>query len=86
MTTNEFIRKVKELGFKVEHRIIGGVLYGLTGGEIIISDDKNTFVVIWPNCQYAISTMRYGFHTGEWLLDELYKLCFEYAATPVDER
>lgn len=86
VTTKEFIKKVKGLGFKVDHRIIGGVFCGLTGGEIVISNDKNTLVVIWPKCQYAISTMKYGFHTGEWSLDKLYELCFVYASTPIAER
>ena len=84
MRTKEFIKRVKELGFEVE--------YGLgEKGELVefrIGDDEEDFVVIWPKFTFAISTIEYGFVDlkDPLPLEELYKLCFEYASTPVKDR
>ena len=84
MKTNEFIKKVKSLGFEV------GDEYDRKGEpvEFWIGDDEQDFVVIWPKFTFAISTIEGGF--TDWKcplpLEELYKLCFEYASTPVKDR
>ena len=84
MKTKEFIKKVKELGFEVECGL------GEKGEliEIWIGDSEEDFVVIWPNFTFAISTIEYGFVDlkDPLPLEELYKLCFEYASTPVKDR
>ena len=84
MKTNEFIKKVKSLGFEVEDE------YDRKGEpvEFRIGDGEQNFVVIWPKFTFAISTIDGGFadlkHPSP--LKELYKLCFEYASTPVKDR
>lgn len=84
MRTREFIDKVKNLGFVVKTEING------KGKPVVIriGDEVDDFVVIWANTTYALSTIEYGF-TEFWdhlPLGKLYKLCFEYAATPVKDR
>lgn len=81
MKTKEFIKRVKSLGFKV------GIAYKGNDeiGAIIISDyEESEFVRIWPR-RYAISTIFDGFNSCI-NSEELYKLCFEYASTPVEDR
>ena len=45
-------------------------------------------VEVWTNCQYAISTISDGHscYLYGYDVDELYKVCFEYASTPVEDR
>lgn len=81
MKTKEFIKRVKSLGFKV------GIAYKGNDeiGAIIISDyEESEFVRIWPR-RYAISTIFDGFNSCI-NSEELYKLCFEYASTPIEDR
>ena len=84
MRTKEFIKKVKKLGFEIR------VEYG-GKGELVkfrIGDGEEDFVIIWPKFTFAISTIEYGFVGLKYPLPlkELYKLCFEYASTPVKDR
>ena len=55
---------------------------------ITISANNQVLVKIWTNCQYAISTVSDGHSSYLYGYDveELYKLCFEYACTPVEDR
>lgn len=90
MKTKEFIEKVEKMGFDIayyknpysnEKSIFD---YDL----ITIYLDDQDLVKIWTSCQYAISTISDGhscYITG-YDVKELYKLCFEYANTPVEER
>ena len=84
MRTKEFIKKVKSLGFEV------GDEYDRKGElvEFRIGDDEEDFVVIWPKFTFAISTIEGGFMDLKYPLPlkELYKLCFEYASTPIEDR
>lgn len=84
MKTKEFIKKVKNLGFeaRVEYSRKGELI------EIWIGDDEEDFVVIWPKFTFAISTIEGGFMDlkSPLRLKELYKLCFEYASTPIEDR
>ena len=84
MKTKEFIKKVKSLGFAVmdEYDRKGELV------EFRIGDGEEDFVVIWPKFTFAISTIEGGFMDLKHPLplDELYKLCFEYASTPVKDR
>ena len=84
MKTKEFIKKVKNLGFEVEDE------YDRKGElvEFRIGDDEEDFVIIWPKFTFAISTIESGFMDLKYPLPlkELYKLCFEYASTPVKDR
>ena len=84
MKTKEFIKKVKGLGFEVEDE------YDRKGElvEFRIRDGEEDFVVIWPKFTFAISTIEDGFMDLKYPLPlkELYKLCFEYASTPVKDR
>src|SRR5574344_262942 len=84
MKTKEFIKRVKELGFKLEIEL--GEKDEFV--EFRIGDDEEDFVVIWPKLTFAISTIEGGFMDLKYPLplDELYKLCFEYASTPVKDR
>ncbi|WP_296113072.1 hypothetical protein [uncultured Anaerococcus sp.] len=81
MRTKEFIRRVKSLGFKV------GIAYKCNDEirAIIISDyEESEFVRIWSH-RYAMSTIADGFNSCM-NSNELYKLCFEYASTPPEDR
>lgn len=90
MKTKEFIEKVEKMGFDIayyknpysnEKSIFD---YDL----ITIYLDDQDLVKIWTSCQYAISTISDGhscYITG-YDVKELYKLCFEYANTPVKDR
>ena len=84
MRTKEFIKKVKKLGFEIR------VEYG-GKGELVkfrIGDGEEDFVIIWPKFTFAISTIEYGFVGLKYPLPlkELYKLCFEYASTSIEDR
>lgn len=90
MKTKEFIEKVEKMGFDIayyknpysnEKSIFD---YDL----ITIYLDDQDLVKVWTNCRYAISTISDGhscFING-YDVDKLYKLCFEYANTPVMDR
>ena len=84
MKTKEFLKKVKRLGFEIRFD------YGRKGelAEFTIGDGEEDFVVIWPRFTFAISTIEGGFMDLKYPLPlkELYKLCFEYASTPVKDR
>lgn len=90
MKTKELIEKVEKLGFNMEFRknpfynIKSNCDYDL----ITISVNNQVLVKIWANCQYAISTISDGHscYLYGYDVDELYKVCFEYANTPVKER
>lgn len=90
MKTKEFIKRVKKMGFTIEYyknpfsNIESNCDYDL----ITISANNQVLVKIWTNCQYAISTISDG-HSSYlygYDVDELYKLCFEYTSTPVEDR
>lgn len=90
MKTKEFIGKVKKLGFTIEYfknpfpNIESNCYYDL----ITISANNQVLVKVWTNCQYAISTVSDGHADYLYGYDvkELYKLCFEYTSTPVEDR
>lgn len=88
--TKEFIEKVKKLGFTIEYyknpfsNIKSNCAYDL----ITISVNNQVLVKVWTNCQYAISTVSDGHldYLYGYDVEELYKLCFEYACTSVEDR
>lgn len=90
MKTKEFIEKVKKLGFGIEYYKNPLSNVGLRCDYDLFTiylEDKD-LVEIWTNCRYAISTISDGhscFING-YDVDKLYKLCFEYANTPVKDR
>lgn len=90
MKTKEFIEKVKKLGFGIEYYKNPLSNVGLRCDYDLFTiylEDKD-LVEIWTNWEYAISTISDGhscFING-YDDDELYKLCFEYANTPVKDR
>ena len=90
MKTKEFIEKVKKLGFGIEYYKNPLSNVGLRCDYDLFTiylEDKD-LVEIWTNCRYAISTISDGhscFING-YDVEELYKLCFEYANTPVMDR
>lgn len=83
MKTKEFFKRVKELGFRHVSVIDND-------NKILCITIEHGFVRlvrILPQ-RYAISTLDYDFIAckDDLPLEELYKLCFEYAATPVKDR
>lgn len=90
MKTKEFIEKVKKLGFEVIYYTNpwSNVETNCKYNAIAIYLDDKELVNIWTNCQYAINTISDGHLTYlyGYDLDELYKLCFEYACTSVEDR
>lgn len=90
MKTKEFIKAVKKLGFGIEYYKNPLSNVGLRCDYDLFTiylEDKD-LVEIWTNCRYAISTISDGhscFING-YDVDKLYKLCFEYACTPVEDR
>lgn len=86
--TKEFIEKVEKLGFTIEYYKNPFSNVKSNYDLITISVNNQVLVKIWANCQYAISTISDGhscFLNG-YDVEELYKLCFEYANTPVMDR
>lgn len=88
--TKEFIKKVKKMGFTIEYykNPFSNIRSNCDYDLITISANNQVLVKIWANCQYAISTVSDG-HSNYlygYDVDELYKLCFEYANTPVMDR
>lgn len=89
MKTKEFIKAVKNLGFTIKYykTPFSNVKSNDYDLITICLEDKD-LVEIWMNCKYAISTISDGhscFLNG-YDVDKLYKLCFEYANTPVMDR
>lgn len=88
--TKEFIEKVEKLGFTIEYykNPFSNIESNRDYDLITISANNQVLVKVWTNCQYAISTISDG-HSSYlygYDVDELYKLCFEYACTPVEDR
>lgn len=88
--TKEFIEKVEKLGFTIEYykNPFSNIKSNCDYDLITISVNNQVLVKIWANCQYAISTISDGHscYLYGYDVDELYKVCFEYANTPVEER
>lgn len=86
--TKELIEKVSKLGFDIERHKNPYSNVKSNYDLITISLYDEVLVEIWTNCRYAISTISDGhscFING-YDVDELYKVCFEYANTPVEDR
>ena len=89
MKTKEFIEKVRKLGFTIEY--FKNPFSNVKSSDcdlITIYHEDRILVKVWTNCRYAISTISDGhscFING-YDVEELYKLCFEYASTPVEDR
>lgn len=86
--TKELIEKVSKLGFDIECHKNPFSNVKSNYDLITISANNQVLVEIWTNCRYAISTISDGhscFLNG-YDVEELYKLCFEYANTPVMDR
>lgn len=75
MKTKEFIRRVEELGYQVHDAPESILVYNEYG---------ITYAKILPY-QYAISTIGDGFYAHK-KHKELYKLCIDYTATPIEDR
>ena len=90
MKTKEFIKKVEKLGFTIEYykNPFSNIKSNCDYDLITISVNNQVLVKIWANCQYAISTISDGHscYLYGYDVDELYKVCFEYANTPVMDR
>ena len=86
--TKEFIEKVEKLGFTIEYYKNPFSNVKSNYDLITISVNNQVLVKIWANCQYAISTISDGHscYLYGYDVDELYKVCFEYASTPVEDR
>lgn len=89
MKTKEFIEKVEKLGFCIEYYKNPFSNVKSRDYDLITIYHKDRILVkVWTNCKYAISTISDGhfcFING-YDVDKLYKLCFEYANTPVMDR
>lgn len=87
--TKEFIKAVENLGFRVEYYKNPFSNVKSNDYDLITIYHKDRILVkVWTNCRYAISTISDGhfcFING-YDVDKLYKLCFEYANTPVLDR
>lgn len=90
MKTKEFIKKVEKLGFTIEYykNPFSNIKSNCDYDLITISANNQVLVKIWTNCQYAISTISDGHSSYLYGYDVkgLYKLCFEYTSTPVEDR
>lgn len=73
MKTKEFIKRVKELGYKITEN----------SAYIFVDKKWETLAIISKEKQYKIEIFNI---LGEACADELYNICFEYARTPIDER
>lgn len=72
MKTKEFIREIEKLGYKVEEQY----------SWYYIVKDLNGYIL-----GYAAKNCQYGCDTMQTITDEqVLKLIFEYAMTPVEER
>lgn len=90
MKTKEFIKRVEKMGFCIEYfkNPFSNVKSNCNYDLITIYLYDKVLVKIWTNCQYAISTISDGHscYLDGYDVDKLYKLCFEYANTPVEDR
>lgn len=90
MKTKELIEKVKKLGFEIVcyTNPWSNVESNCKYNSIRIYLHDELLVEVWTNCQYAISTISDGHscYLYGYDFDELYKVCFEYASTPVEDR
>lgn len=89
MKTKEFIEKVEKMGFDIAY--YKNPFSNVKSSDcdlITIYHEDRILVKVWTNCRYAISTISDGH--SEYLygydVQELYKLCFEYTSTPVEDR
>ena len=73
METKEFIKRVKELGYKITEN----------SAYIFVDKKWEVLAIISKEKQYKIEIFNI---LGEACADELYNICFEYARTPIDER
>lgn len=84
MKTEEFIKRAKRLADNVI--IILGPFGNLSGVQIY---KDNVMITVWTDVTYAINTVNGNCNVlieKSYELEELYRLCFEYAATPINER
>lgn len=84
MKTEEFIKRVKQLADNVI--TIWGPFGNLSGVQIY---KDNVMITVWTETTYAINTVNGNCYVPiekSYELEELYRLCFEYAATPINER
>lgn len=90
MKTNEFVKRVEELGFEIVcyTNLWSNAESNCKYNSIRIYLHDELLVEVWTNCQYAISTISDGHscYLYGYDVDELYKVCFEYASTPVEDR
>lgn len=90
LTTKEFIEKVNNLGFHVEIIKDGNPSSPMYGKDSILKIwfEEELVAKIWLSSTYAINTFNEGhiIYRRGYDLNALYRLCFEYAGTPVDER
>lgn len=86
--TKELIEKISKLGFDIERHKNPFSNVKSNYDLITISLYDEVLVEIWTNCQYAISTISDGHscYLYGYDVDELYKVCFEYANTPPEDR
>ena len=73
METKEFIKRVKELGFKIRTNDI----------DIIVCDEIGPIATVNKVKQYGLSIYA---ETRYQIPQELFDLCTQYARTPIDER
>lgn len=73
MKTKEFIKRVKELGFKIRTNDI----------DIIVCDEIGPVATVNEVKQYGLSIYA---ETRYQIPQELFDLCTQYARTPIDER
>ncbi len=73
MKTKEFIKRVKELGFKIRTNDI----------DIIVCDEIGPIATVNEVKQYGLSIYA---ETRYQIPQELFDLCTQYASTPIDER
>lgn len=75
MKTKEFIKRVEELGFKVNRTV----------AQIDIIARSFTIAKVYTNRRYSINT--FNFVNIEWEnQDKLFDLIVEYAMTPIEDR
>lgn len=79
LTTEEFIRKVKDLGFDIEIGLIGWIW---------IADERDVVAVVERNEMYKINTdENVSFNkVATNKRKKLFGLLFDYASTPLEER
>lgn len=84
------MKKVKKLGFEIVcyTNPWSNVESNCKYNSIRIYLHDELLVEVWTNCQYEISTISDGHscYLYGYDVDELYKLCFEYTSTPVEDR